>query len=157
MNTQKILAKLGQKQNGSFFNIKWTSELPLTAKAKKEGNIAFKTTEAVVRKGVNYDNTKIVKDQVEAGTKVLTHKLPWGNWKKGYEGLIIENKGNEYLRLYTGANNKPKVTYNLNGKEMTKAELKATGLFRESMFKENASSISDGVFNINISNVDEIK
>ena len=133
MNTTTIISKLSTIQNGSWFNVKLMSPVPLSAKGKKDGVVIYKISEMQCRKGIEYKNQKVVKAKVEAG-KVLTHELPWGNWIKGHEGLLIEHKGLNYVRLYLGAN-KPKVSYELifakNGKVMklalTKEQLLKAG------------------------------
>lgn len=153
MNTQKLVATLSTKKNGSWFNMRWVSDVKLSASAKKMGVTAYKITEAQVRKGINYTHQKSVQMKVESGEKQLTHELPWGNWKEGYDNLIIEHKGNDYVRLYLGANN-PKVKYVLNGKEVTKKELQESGYVLKSYFTE--STEKPDALTVKVANVEAI-
>ena len=61
----------------------------------------------------------------------MPEKLPWGNWVKDYEGLLIESNGKIYVRFYTTPN-KPQSKFILNGKEITKDELKELGVMQKS-------------------------
>lgn len=133
MNSNMVASIMKQKRNGVWFGISWTTDLPMTAAAKKMGYFGTKSSYCQCRKGVDYDHQKSVQEKVAAG-KVLTHELPWGEWKKGQEGVMITHKGKDYLRVYMGPN-KPRTTYFINGREYTKEELRASGLVQESFFK----------------------
>lgn len=78
-----------------------------------------KTTkvEVMMGKGVKY---RELLESVDAKTseeveEELTHKLPWGNWKVGYEGTLIEHKGKTYLRYYMVKGDNSEVEYTYNG------------------------------------------
>ena len=98
MNTNAIIMKLNNKNNGQFFKISWMSDVPITASAKARGQVVYKYTTGTVRKGINYANQKSVQMKVQNEGKVLTHELPWGHWMEGHEGLLIEHKGKTYVR-----------------------------------------------------------
>ena len=134
MTTSMIINKLATKQNGAFFKIRWASELPLTAAAKKLGITAYKLTEAICRKGIDYKNQKSVQAKVDEG-KILTHELPWGSWHPEHKGLVIQHKGKDYIRLYLGPN-KTKTTYILNGAICTYDDLKNSGYVLNSWFNK---------------------
>ena len=77
MNTNMIINKLSTKRNGQFFNISYVSDLPMTAKAKREGIVALKITKATVRKGISYKNMKSVQERL--GDRINEPlELPWG-------------------------------------------------------------------------------
>lgn len=76
MNTNMIINKLSTKRNGQFFNISYVSDLPMTAKAKREGIVALKITKATVRKGISYKNMKSVQERL--GDRINEPlDLPW--------------------------------------------------------------------------------
>ena len=137
MTTDMIIKKLATKQNGAFFKIRWATEIPLTAAAKRMGITAYKLTEATCRKGISYQNQKSVQAKVEEG-KILTHELPWGQWHPEYAGLVIQHKGKDYIRLYMGPN-KSKATYILNGAICTYDDLKNSGYVLKSWFTKAES------------------
>mgnify|MGYP003303380581 CR=1 FL=1 len=152
MNTSMLISKLSAKRNGSFISIRWTTDVKLNAAAVKSGHVAYRVTDAVIRKGIKYSSQKSVQAKVEQGA-ILEHKLPWGEWKTGYEGLLITHKNNDYVRLYL-AKNKPNVKYFLDGKEVTLDELKNSGLCLMSQF--NKSSERPDALTIKVANIQEI-
>ena len=152
MNTNFIINTLATKNNGAFFRISYCTDLPLTASAKRTGITAIKLTVSTVRKGIAYDNMKSVQAKVEQG-KELTHILPWGSWKSGYKGLIIEHKEKTYLRLYSSPN-KSKSKYFLNGVEVTKEQMKNANVVQNSYWNK-PDTIPDCI-TVNTANVQEI-
>lgn len=152
MNTNLLVDTLNKKANGSWFNAEWCSDLPLSAEAKKQGHIGYKITTAQCRKGIEYSTQKSVQEKVAHGY-VLRHELPWGQWKAGYEGLILEHKEQEYVRLYFGPN-QPKTKYYLDGKEVTYEELKTSGLVLKSFF--NKGFQKPDCLSIRIANIQKI-
>lgn len=133
MEFLEIINKLNAHNNGSFISAELLTDLPLNAAAKRSGVVAKKSIKVCVRKGIRYSEQKEIKRQVAEEGKVLTHRLPWGRWKAGYEGLAIENNGQDYIRLYY--TNVPKESYIINGKTMSFEEAKATGLLVNSFSK----------------------
>lgn len=140
MNTNMIINKLNLKQNGQFFKVSYVSDLPITAAAKKAGHNAYKVTEATVRKGIHYKSQKAYKEKMQAmGLPVNSSnplELPWGTWQKGNEGLVIEHKGQNYIRLYTTPN-KAKSRYYVDGVEVSLEGLKNSGLVQNSYFNKS--------------------
>ena len=151
MNTQMIIDRLNQKQNGAFFNVRTVSDIPMLAAAKRMGHTCYKETVMTVRKGISYKNMKAVKDKIalkvangeitQAEIDALDHKLPWGAWKAGSEGLIIEHKGQNYVRLYSSPN-KAKVRYFLDGVEVTYDALKNSGVVQPSYFNKSGEPMT---------------
>lgn len=160
MTTESLITLMNEIGNGSWFKIKWTSDVPLTAAARKSGIQVFKNTEAQCRKGIAYANQKSVKEKVDAG-KVL-QGLPWGTWKEGHEGLLIEHKGNDYVRLYLGPN-VPHSTYTvlkqsadgMTEEKMTKEQLVASGYVLPSW--ANKKSEKPEALTVKVDNVLAIK
>ena len=152
MNTNLIINTLATKNNGAFFRISYCTDLPLCAAAKRTGITAIKFTVATVRKGIAYDNMKSVQAKVEQG-KELTHELPFGVWRAGYEGLIIDHKEKSYLRLYSSPN-KTNSKYILNGVEVTKEQMINSGVVQKSYW--NKSSIKPDCISVSCANIQEI-
>lgn len=151
MNTNMIINKLSTKRNGQFFNISYVSDLPMTAKAKREGIVALKITKATVRKGISYKNMKSVQERL--GDRINEPlELPWGIWVPEHKGLLIEHKGKIYLRLYSSPN-KNKSVYLVNGKEVSLDELKSMGIVQNSYW--NKSGKPD-CLTVNTANIEEI-
>lgn len=154
MTTTMIINKLANKQNGAFFKIRWVSELPVNAAGKKLGVTAYKLTDATCRKGINYDKQKSVQAKVDEG-KILTHELPWGQWHPDYAGLIIQHKGNDYVRVYLGPN-KAKATYILNGAVCSYDNLKNSGYIQPSYFKKAESGEKPDALTLKAENIQMI-
>lgn len=117
-NTIHLMNRLNTKHNGTFFKVTIRSKLPTVAKSP---DVIEKVVTMTVRKGIDYKAQKSVKEKVEEG-KVLTHNLPWGKWIEGFEGLLIEHNGNEYVRLYCSPN-KSETRYFCNGREVNKKDI----------------------------------
>lgn len=117
MKLNNFLERLSQIPNGSFFKISWVRELPLYKEHQNSGIIVLKEVNTVARKGIKPWNTKLGRTKDPS-----THKLPWGMWKKGYEGTILEHKDKHYVRLFL-TNHKPLITYYLNGQPIDKETL----------------------------------
>ena len=118
MKYGKVLSTLNSKRNGAFFSCTW--ERPLKTKRGVKSEITKQVT-ATVRKGIDRRNMFKYKSGAEEYTGGA---LPWGKWKEGLEGLMIEHinsKGvlNNYVRLYTTLN-KPKITYFIDGREVSR-------------------------------------
>ena len=95
MTNQEILNKMGNVQKGKYVSLK---------KKKDLGNGIEKVSDLVIRLGVDYSKMEVAKDKVVGS-------LPWGNWVEGLEGLVIEHKGNYYLRVASAYSNNGKSVY----------------------------------------------
>lgn len=153
MNRNMMLKVLQNKNKGQWMICRWTSDLPIKAMYKKQGVVVNKTTTATVRVGISYQNMKSVQAKVNRGHE-LKHELSWGKWSEEYPGLLIEHKGNTYLRMYNSPN-KPKSSYFLNGKPISKEELINSGVVLDSYWKKSNESVD--CFTVNITNIEEIK
>ena len=155
MNTNLLLMKLSTKRNGQYFNMVWASDVKMTASARKQGLQAVKVVTSTVRKGIKYSNMKSVRlsarENGDNSSQVITNSLPWGSWKPGNEGLLIEHNNTNYLRVYSSPN-KPKSIYLLNGKEISKENLKRLGIVQESYWSTNLPAC----FTIKVENIADI-
>lgn len=97
-----------------------------TAKTLKTSSVVIgKRTSAYVRAGINYANLGAVKDGIATGERGEVESLPWGQWRSGFETMIIDHKGTEYVRLYpaTFGNLVPSVQWSLDGRLATYDEV----------------------------------
>lgn len=150
MNRTELMNTLNKFKNGAFIKVQYKGDLAskVSAKAKKEGTTVTKESIVTLRKGIDYDSQKSVKEKVENEGKVLTHELPWGTWIKGYEGLLIEHNGKTYLRVYMGLSLGTK--YFINGVEKDFETLKTMGVMQPSFFKPKEKA---NAYTINIDNI----
>ena len=151
MDKTELIKNLSERKNGSYITINYKGELPLTAAAKKAGVTAVKETRATIRKGINYAHQKVVKEKFAAEGKTAVDALPWGNWAKGYEGLLIEHKDKTYLRMYTSKKNPSHTTYILNNKEVSYSDLQKSGYIQNSFF--NKPKEAPTALTLNIDNI----
>lgn len=136
-------------KNGTWVSIAWEKELK-TRKGIEA--IITKKTEAVLRMGVSYDNKASVQEKRENGELPKENQgLPYGTWYMF--PMIIEHKGNYQLRVTTSENTKYATKYFMDGKEVTKDEI------RELVLKSEVESSGERpeVFNIKIENLIAIK
>ena len=164
MYTSEIINILNTKNNGAYFKIQYATDARISASAKKAGHSVVKITTATARKGITYKNLGAVQRRLEEKVangemtkeEALNYKphLSWGQWKKGFENLLLEHKGNDYLRLYTSPN-KSKVRWMVDGVEMTKDEVKATGFVLDSYWKEKDTKDRD-CYDVKVANIQAI-
>lgn len=154
MNTNMMMMKLKNIRKGQWFTLRYTSDLPLLASAKRDGYVCYKSTTMTARYGISYANIAKVKDKVSTGELSLKHELSWGSWKPGYEGTLIEHKNQNYLRVYLSPN-KSKVEYFVNGEPITKEGLITLGIVQPSYFKKKTESQPD-CLTIKVENIESI-
>lgn len=160
MNFNMLISKLNEKKNGQFFKMSWCSDVPITAKAKKEGHIVYKITTGTVRKGIKYSNIASVKaKRMEQGIDPSAPKpeLLWGQWNPNHKGLIIDHtnkagKFAQYVRLYNTPN-RPTVEYFLNGKPISKEELMKLNIVLPSYWQKSREVAPSECFTVNIVNI----
>ena len=134
MTNEEILNKMGNVKKGKYVALK---------KKKDLGNGVEKISDLVIRLGVDYANMEVAKDKVVGS-------LPWGSWVEGLEGLVIEHKGNYYLRVASAYSNNGKCVYLLNGNEISKEEV--ISLVGEKKLESKALD----VYNIKFENILEL-
>lgn len=107
MTTQEIIEQAMNIKKGVFTKL---------VKHRDLGNGVTKESDMLIRLNIKYANMKAVEGQA-------TGPLPWGHWVKGLENVVIEHKGNYYLRVangYTDVISKPKFLF--SGKEISKED-----------------------------------
>lgn len=162
MNINLLNMTLKKIKAGQWFKVKWTTDLPLTAEAKRRGFVAYKRTTATVRYGINYKNIASVKSrfqakyqngEIDTPPSEVKHELPWGQWKEGHEGVLIEHKGKDYLRVYTSPN--PfKSEYFVNGEAITKEGIMTLGIVQSSYWKK--PEYKPEALTVNITNIESM-
>lgn len=83
MTNQEILNTLATVKKGRYISL---------TKKKDLGEGIVKESDMVIRLGVSYANMAVNADK-------QTGSLPWGTWVPGLENLVVEHKGNYYLRI----------------------------------------------------------
>lgn len=136
MTNQEILNKLGEVKKGRYISLK---------KKKDLGEGVVKISDLVIRLGVDYANMKINENR-----ETPIQPLKWGNWVEGLEGLVIEHKGNYYLRVASSYSNTNKSTYYLNEQPISKEEVVAL------LGEKKVQSGNPDVYNIKFENIIEL-
>lgn len=126
MKFDSFISIINTIKDGTPFEVVMSRKVTPSAKGKKAGVSIEKITSFKAVKGVNYADRESTKEAVASG-KVLTHELPWGQWKEGYTD-IIEHKGKNYARMYLEKDKSPIVHYILDGKKINKDLLLESGL-----------------------------
>lgn len=155
MTEQGVYEALKGYQKGSFVRIQWKSYLGSSA-AKKAGYDIQKVTETTGRIGIHYGNIASVKARkVEQEQQPEEEKKTYTVWFKHVEGHpeIVEHLKDatkRYLQIFSTVNSYPKVKYFINGKEISKKELEATGLCTKSDLTPSSKA---EMFNIPLENL----
>ena len=138
MTNQEIMAKVFEAKKGRYVSL---------TKMKDLGSGVIKETDMVIRLGVSYANMSINADK-------QTGSLPWGKWVEGLENLVIEHKGNYYLRVSSTTPENPDsgaeviaTRYLLNGEEISRMD--ALSIVGEKKMSGNASP----VYNLKFENI----
>lgn len=135
MDIEIIKTKL-ESCKGSNLKAIWKKKL----KTRKDSSafVVEKTTKAIVRGGITYDNMKAVVEGREDGTLPSENAgLPWGEWAEF--PFHITHKGTSYARLYpasgvnvsTGEAFFPEVEFTIDGKPATREQARALCLASE--------------------------
>ena len=158
MNNTYFNLKVNSIPAGQFFKMAYVSDVTLSALGRKAGVSVLKRVIGTYRIGVNYKHTKkAIAKAAEKNIPIDTaSKLPWGQWKDNSNRIICHTnkKGeyNEYLRVYDTPN-KPKVQHYLNGKPISKEDLRKTGFVPDSYFTSKNDS---GCMTISANNIEWI-
>lgn len=104
MEKQQILNKVKDLKKGAYVSLVKTKDL---------GAGVLKITNMVIRLGVEYSHMK-------ANLNKVCGSLPWGNWLTNYEGLVIEHKGQLYLRVANSYTQNSSSEYYYNGSKVSK-------------------------------------
>jgi len=129
MTTNEILDKVLVIKKGTWTNL---------IKVKDLGEGIKKYTQMTIRLGVAYSHMKRV-GKTDGG------KLPWGQWK--IENLVIEHKGELYLRVASAYTKNTKSWYIKDGKEISKSMV--VSLIGEKKLESHSAD----VYNIKFRNI----
>lgn len=138
MTNQEILNVLAEVKKGRYISL---------CKKKDLGEGIVKESDMVIRLGVSYANMSVNADH-------QTGSLPWGHWVPGLENLVVEHKGNYYLRvtstnpehLESGAD-VVATRYIKDGREISREDVIAT------IGEKKAASKASIVYNIKFENI----
>lgn len=114
MTNQEILNTLATVKKGRYISL---------TKVKDLGEGIVKESDMRIRIGVSYANMSVNADKA-------TGSLPWGTWVPGFENLVVEHKGNYYLRISSttpsdveSGSDVIATRYIRNGQQITKEEV----------------------------------
>jgi hypothetical protein len=111
---QAAIAAFGAR--GTFRRVTYTS--PVAVAAANRGRNVVKVSTFTCRAGVDYAHLA-----VNAGRE--TGGLPYGAWVVGYEGLVLEYKGAEQVRVTFAPNAHPRSSYTIDGVPATREDVAA--------------------------------
>lgn len=107
---------------GTFANVYYESEEKTPNKVGL--GIIKKRTTMRVQMRYSYENgvnNHLEKNHIEG--EFVANSLPWGQWVKGNENLLIEHKDKLYLRMYQFANSQSNtMLFNAEGMPLTSEE-----------------------------------
>ena len=138
LTDQQIIDAIKSVKKGTYIQL---------TKQKDLGEGVIKETDMRVRVGVSYQNLAINEGKE-------TKSLPWGHWVEGLENLVLEHKGNHYLRITATdpehideGDDIIATRYIKDARELTKSE--AISIVGEKHMKGSASP----VYNIKFENI----
>ena len=140
---KKILEKLYAKKNGAFFNISFETyygykepNMNAGVSAAWKGHVVSKTTVTSVRKGIDYNNVKAVKEKRAREGYIPTVKKS----NKHYldKTLLKNNDEEKYFVALFPNKGKPQTTYKLDGRPITKEKLIELGVMQPSFWKSKS-------------------
>lgn len=100
----------------------------------------------MVGKDISYKEILKEVDGLKNDEVETTGKLPWGVWKVGYEGTLIDYKGNTYLRYYMVKGDDVKTEYTYKGESFDMNSVKDH--LKKVSKKDNDSILIVGLVNI---------
>lgn len=151
MKEQNVYEALRGYQKGAFVRVRWKSQLGSSA-AKKAGYDIQKVTETTGRIGIHYKNIASVKARKEQEEPSEKQYTVWFKHVEGHPEIVehLKDASKRYLQIFSTVNSYPKVKYFINGEEISKKELEATGLCTKS---DLTSSSKSEMFNIPLENL----
>ena len=138
MKKEQIISTIENIKKGAFYKLEILT--PQKTLAAHKTDIINKYTKMVARFGIEYGKMKTHKDKIVGS-------LPWGEWVNGYEGYLIEHKGNTYLRFYTSAVKSMVNQYILNGVVVDKQWL------QDSKYISSTNRTPSDTFVVNVNNI----
>lgn len=108
MVNEIMVNDIAKIKNGTFTRIKYVTDVPVNALAKKSGVSIKKYVESTVRIGINYTNLASVKNRPKTQDNVRVNNfVPYLGNKISYN----TNTNDYYLNVFTTPNANTKVTY----------------------------------------------
>lgn len=113
---------------------------------KKLGlGVVTRQVKGVVLLGASLDYERIVnkrraKEGKEPNFQALA--LPWGEWTKGFEGLLLNHKGKDYVRFYC-LNNKLKSSWFEDGEQMSQERIEIVKAYKKGLAKSSRQAIEN--------------
>lgn len=109
-------------RKGQFIRLRYKSvpTSTVSASSRKAGVVLEKESDGVFRTGVNFANLSAVKEAIEAEERGEVQPLPKGQTWAVFPFVIKTDKGGELLRVTVAEGHFPKVTYKVNGVEVSK-------------------------------------
>lgn len=153
MNKALAMQLIGAKKKGVWFKCAYTTEVTLTASAKKAGHVVLKKTSGTFRVGISNNNRAEMKRKIAEG--FVPQPRTWGTYIEGSDRFIEHTKKNgehNYYAVLYSTPNIPHVQYTLDGEVIKKDELLARGIVPPSYF----TSERTGVITVNLANIDRI-
>ena len=157
----RILNKLAKIRNGAYFKIQYYTDLESHLRAEYKGQYnVTKLTQISVRKGINYENLKAVKQKrlmeaVQNGGIIESKRESYYNH---LDSVLIQHKtsGKLYLQLFPNVRGRAKTQYYLNGKPVSLQELKDKDIIRPSYWNRKDSDEPVLTFTLGLDKVIEV-
>lgn len=146
MNAIDFKSELASIKKGLVASLVTNTIVKLPKKYGISG-VVTKYSEKVVRINASYENCVNARISRNGGNAdFVAESLPWGTWAKGLENIVIENKGNDYLRYYVEKGSVKSTTYYVDGVKATDAEVAIIKAYEESKSgsaKQEAKGLAD--------------
>lgn len=157
-----IYNTLANLKGNNFIAVATLTDAKMNKRNNPLAGRVMKLTEAVYQFGYSYENA--VNNRLEKQgdeRNFTTDSLPWGSWI--VPNKFIAHNGEIYVRFYTTASNRPKVTYFVDNRLATAEEIEIIKSFTPAP-KENAKQAAYGLTEnqvkpmaINLKNIKKIK
>lgn len=155
MKREEFLKITATIKKGTYCNVCYTKPLPVRKSAGEHQ--VYKTVKTTVRMYVGYDNMKTVQEKRNNGLLPTTNQGLFPNQTWSIPGLLIKNlvTGKETVRFAVASNtkNKAEVHYFVDGKEISKDELKNSNICTAAAFPP---STDKDVFNVTLDYINSI-
>ena len=160
-NSLRILNKLSKIRNGAYFKIQYYTDLESHVRAEyKNQYTVTKLTQISVRKGINYENLKAVKQKrlaeaMQNGGIVESKRESYYNH---LDSVLVQHKtsGKLYLQLFPNVNGHAQTQYYLNGKSISAEDLKDKDILRPSYWNRKDSGQPVLTFTLGLDKVTEV-
>lgn len=144
---KEILRRLYAKKNGAYFRISFETfygydeeDMSKGVSAAWKGHVVSKITTTSVRKGIKYENLKEVKEKRAMEGYVPTVKKSTKHYLD--TTLLKDNeKQKYYVALFPNKNGRPRSTYKLDGRPISKEELIRLGVMQPSFWKSKTKKL----------------